>query len=168
MAAVIWYCPVCPDDTPAGPVRGNCAAHRVPLIARSEQAEERPAATPVPAARAVASSAPRMALRIAGGRVEVPADGLLLGRSLPPLLGLPEMAALTQVSRTTQARMYWEASVLYVVDAGSTNGTFVDDVSADHPLPLVPGARLRFGEDVLVDVVQLDEHGMVVANASGT
>lgn len=163
MATVTWYCPVCPDDAPASPARGTCVVHRVPLIARSEGAEEPAASTP-----AAATPQARIALRIAGGRVDVPADGLLLGRSLPPLRGLPGMAALTQVSRRTQARLYWEAGVLYVVDAGSTNGTFVDDVCAEHPLPLVPGARLRFGEDVQVEVVQLDELGMVVANGSGT
>jgi hypothetical protein len=156
MATLMWHCPVCPDDVPDRPARGDCPTHRVPLIPREESA------APEPGPAVALEAAPRrIALRLAGGRVDVPRDGLLLGRSLPPLRGLPEMAGLTQISRTAQARLYWESDELYIVDAGSTNGTFVDDVRADRPIPLRPGSRLRLAEDVPVEVVELDELGMV-------
>jgi hypothetical protein len=156
MATLMWHCPVCTDDVPDRLARGDCPTHRVPLIPREEPA------APEPERAAAPETAPRrIALRLAGGRVDVPGDGLLLGRSLPPLRKLPEMPGLTQISRTAQARLYWEAGELYIVDAGSTNGTFVDDVRADDPLPLRPGSRLRFAEDVPVEVVELDELGMV-------
>jgi hypothetical protein len=171
MATVTWHCPVCPDDTPPSAARGLCTIHRVPLVARSEQ-PDRPAPAPPnvePADdRPAAGQRPRIALRLAGGRVEVPEEGLVLGRSLPPLKGLPGMAALTQVSRYNQARLYWRADTLYVEDSGSTNGTYVDDVPAGRALPLVPGSRLRFGEDVPVEVLLLDELGMAVRNAGAS
>ncbi len=79
----------------------------------------------------------------------------------PPWRDVAAVRALTQVSRTTQARLFWQADTLYVNDAGSSNRTFVDGVRLTSPVPLRPGAALRFGLDVDVGVVELDEYGMV-------
>jgi hypothetical protein len=115
--------------------------------------EERPARA--------ASPTQRIAIILGGFRTEVPSEGLLVGRALPPWRDVAAVRALTQVSRTTQARLFWQADTLHVTDAGSSNGTFMDGVRLTSPVPLRPGAALRFGLDVDVGVVGLDEYGMV-------
>jgi pSer/pThr/pTyr-binding forkhead associated (FHA) protein len=103
----------------------------------------------------------RMALLFAGGRLDVPPDGLVVGRSSDACRRLPDMRTLDQISRHEHARFYWEDDVLYVVDCGSTNGTYVAGVPAVRPIPVSPGAALRFAKDVPVEVVALDEFGML-------
>lgn len=146
MAAVKWCCPQCPGKV--YDERDMCPIHVRPLVPQAVE----PEVTPVTC---------RLALLFAGGRLDVPRDGLLVGRSLPACRKLPDMPTLTQISREKHARFYWEDDVLYVVDCGSTNGTYVEGVAAIQPLPLSPGAALRFAKDVRVDVVALDEFGML-------
>jgi hypothetical protein len=163
VAAVIWYCQMCgPSKT--YPERGRCELHVRPyVVLEPEPANEHAPVDEVARESPATQFAPRrMALLLADGRVEVPPEGLLIGRSLPTCRDLPKMRTLTQISRDNQARLYWEEGVLYVVDGGSTNGTFVAGVAATRPLPLHPGAALRFGEDVQVEVVELDDLGMLI------
>lgn len=180
MAAVTWRCPVpgC-EVTAAG--RGNCGAHLVRLEAVAAPAAP---AAPAPdgrtgvagsgavsvsgaagsrrAAGSGGAAAPRLAIVLGGLRTEVPPDGLLVGRALPPWRDVPAVRALTQVSRATQARLFWRGGALYVEDAGSTNGTFLAGRRLTGPAVLEPGADLRFGLDVTVRVVELDAIGMAV------
>jgi FHA domain len=182
MATVIWRCPACGHESAS---RGWCpideerleAAAVAPAAAGPEAAAPGPeAAGPAPeaAGRGPEAAGPgpdraprRIVLALAGGQVEVPAAGLLVGRAVAPFRDLPGMQALRQVSRATQARLYWEGDTLYVVDAGSTNGTFVDDVQLTGPTPVRPGSRLRFGLDVPVEVTEVDEFGMTVDQDRG-
>lgn len=161
MATVIWRCPACGHESAS---RGWCPIdeERLEAEAAATAAGEPEAADPGQ------DHAPRrIVLALAGGQVEVPTAGLLVGRAVAPFRDLPGMQALRQVSRTTQARLYWESDTLYVVDAGSTNGTFVDDVRVTGPTPVRPGSRLRFGLDVPVEVTEVDEFGMTVNQDGG-
>lgn len=178
MASVIWRCPV-PGCESISDRRGRCGPHQLPLEAvREAPTEEPPAdgqltAEGQPGAdgeRGVGredrsakpvSPAQRIAIILGGLRTEVPAAGLLVGRALSPWRDVATVRALTQISRTTQARLFWQAGTLYINDAGSANGTFLDGVRLTSPVPLRPGAALRFGLDVDVGVVELDEVGMV-------
>jgi hypothetical protein len=172
MASVIWRCPV-PGCESISDRRGRCGPHQLPLEAvREAPADEEPAdrqqrADSQPGAdgdqRATPPGSPnqRIAILFGGLRTEVPPEGLLVGRALTPWRDLAAVRALTQVSRTTQARLFWQAGTLYVTDAGSANGTFVAGVRLTSPVPLRPGMDLRFGLDVDVRIVELDEHGMV-------
>jgi FHA domain len=172
MASVIWRCPV-PACESSSERRGRCGKHQLPLEAvREAPPGEEPAHGQLSAdgqhgaagkerEAQPASLVHRIAIILGGLRTEVPAEGLVVGRALSPWRDVAAVRALTQVSRTTQARLFWQAGTLYVNDAGSSNGTFVDGVRLACPVPLRPGAALRFGLDVDVGVVGLDEFGMV-------
>ena len=177
MAAVTWRCPV-PQCEFTNSRRGFCPAHHEQLEAdRGEQTTPQPGGGPgSPHAEAAAvgaapSAAPSAAgsadpprhirLILAGVPVLVPAEGIVIGRALPPWRDDPKVQALTQISRT-QARVFWRGRTLNIEDAGSRNGTFVDDRRVAKAVPLQPGAHLRFGLDVDVTVEEVDAFGMAI------
>jgi len=180
--AVTWRCPV-PQCEFTAPSRGSCKVHHERLRAdRGEETTPAPgsgpgsphaeAAAPGAAPSAASSAAPsaaesadpprRIRLILAGVRVLVPAEGIVIGRALPPWRDEPKVQALTQISRTTQARAFWRDRTLYIEDAGSTNGTFVENRRVVKAVPLQPGAHLRFGLDVDVTVEEVDAFGMAI------
>ena len=173
MAAVTWRCPV-PQCEFTNSRRGFCPAHREQLEAdRGEQTTPQPGGGPgSPHAEAAAAGAapsaagsadpPRhIRLILAGVPVLVPAEGIVIGRALPPWRDDPKVQALTQISRT-QARVFWRGRTLNIEDAGSRNGTFIDDRRVAKAVPLQPGAHLRFGLDVDVTVEEVDAFGMAI------
>jgi FHA domain len=91
--------------------------------------------------------------------VVVPADGLEIGRATP---GFKEHSQeYDQVSRR-HVRIVWGAdSELYVEDLGSTNGTYINDgeVPAGDLRRWKPGQRLRLGDDVDIELLELNEYG---------
>ena len=177
MAAVTWRCPV-PQCEFTNSRRGFCPAHHEQLEAdRGEQTTPQPGggpggphaeaaavdAAPSAAPSAAGSAGPPRHIRLilAGVPVLVPAEGIVIGRALPPWCDEPKVQALPQISRT-QARVFWRGRTLNIEDAGSTNGTFIDDCPVAKAVPLQPGAHLRFGLDVNVTVEEVDEFGMAI------
>jgi hypothetical protein len=156
MATMTYRCPVDPEGCGDRPARGYCDRHAgaVLEVVRATMAPAPPAAAPA-APAPPAQDRPQVALELLDRRVQVPPGGLVLGREVPPLEGLPGMAELTQVSRT-HARLLWLADHLYVEDCTSTNGTFVDGEKVTTRRRLTPGQRLRLGLDVDVRVVAVD------------
>ncbi|MEU1276061.1 FHA domain-containing protein [Streptomyces sp. NPDC005799] len=104
----------------------------------------------------------QLGLVIAGAIVPVRGVGegsTFLGRDAPECAYVPGIDALDQVSRV-HAELYWHAGVLYIRDTDSLNGTWIDDQEITRPTQLWPGPRrLRLGDDVHVDLVELDEYG---------
>lgn len=179
MAAVTWRCPV-PQCEFTATGRGHCKVHHERLRFEPDRTDE---VTPAPgggagsphdeaaAVGAAASAAPsaagaadpprRIRLILAGVPALVPAEGMVIGRAVPPWRDEPKVQALTQISRT-QARVFWRGRTLHIEDAGSRNGTFIEDRPVAKAVPLQPGAHLRFGLDVDVTVVEVDEFGMAI------
>ena len=177
--AVTWRCPV-PQCEFTATRRGHCKVHREQLQAvedqtgevtpapdigagspRDEAAAMGAAPSAAPAAAGAADPPRRIRLILAGVRVLVPAEGMVIGRALPPWRDEPKVQALTQISRT-QARVFWHGRTLNIEDAGSRNGTFIDDRRVAKAVPLQPGAHLRFGLDVDVTVEEVDAFGMAI------
>jgi hypothetical protein len=160
MAAMTYRCPVDPAGCGDRSGPGYCDVHAGAMyeVVRSVM---RPPAPEAPPVTEPPSQRPHVTLELLGRSVQVPADGVVLGREEPPLEAFPGMAELTQVSRT-HARLYWLAERLYVADCGSTNGTFVDGEKVTTARRLAPGQRLRLGMDVEVAVtaVEVDEFGL--------
>jgi len=176
MAAVIYRCPVgAPGECPTSPTRGFCEIHMFQLE-RSEQPPAGDAPPAAPAAPRTPAGAPgseavtrtvrpavRLALVIAGMLLPVRGEqqrggGLAIGRDEPDCAGIPGLERLDQLSRH-HARLRWIDGALCVEDLDSTNGTFVDDVPVTGPTRVWPGRRLRFAEDIDVEVVEIDEYG---------
>jgi len=153
MAAVMWVCPVggCPvrQNRP-----GSCPDDLVQLV-REEPAPEPEGRTPdaEPAPASLALDCPW------GQLVDVPAEGLEIGRSSPAFRG-GGIDRLDQVSRV-HARLLWRDGRLYVDDADSANGTYVNgaEVTPGKPVALAAGQELRLAEDVPCRIVQLNEFG---------
>jgi len=84
-------------------------------------------------------------------------DGPLRGTTLPLtssaiLIGRAPSCTLVlddDYSSSRHARLYPENGQWFVEDLGSTNGTFLDSTRVDHPLPVLPGARVKVGKSVL-------------------
>lgn len=173
-SAVTWRCPVtgCEETSDK---RGRCSRHVVSLVAETasqpgEQGGEAPGAAPgtgEAAEPAAAGPARRFAFLLAGSRFEIPGDGMVIGRAIAPLRDVPAIRALEQISRRTQARLFWQNGTIYVEDAGSTNGTFVDGLRISEAVPIRPGTALRFGLDVNVQLVELDQLGMIMSQDRG-
>jgi hypothetical protein len=175
--AVTWRCPV-PQCEFTATHRGHCKVHREQLQAVPDQTDKitpapgsgsgsphgaaaAPGAAPSAAAADSADPPRRIRLILAGVPVPVPAEGMVIGRAVPPWRDEPKVQALTQISRT-QARVFWRGRTLQIEDAGSRNGTFIEDRRVSKAVPLQPGAHLRFGLDVDVTVVEVDEFGMAI------
>ena len=160
MAPLGFVCPV-PGCRYVAPGPGVCPAHLIALV--PEQPE-----TPAPAAApeqalpglAPAGTPPSVALDFPWGQlVEIPADGLKIGRESPVFAG-SRIHEYDQISRR-HARLWWRDGDLLIDDCDSLNHTYVDGerIVPGRPVPLVPGQRLRLGLDVHVTVVELNEFG---------
>jgi hypothetical protein len=174
MAAVIYRCQVS-DECPTASGAGWCANHPTsplrperrkmppppppPDPTGAQASGPDPSPTPDPGGPPPAQRLP-VALRLLGELLELPPDGMELGRDAPRCADLPGMSDLTQVSRS-HARLSWRDNVLIVEDLRSLNGTFVNGEMVLEPRPLFPGQMLRLGQDVEVEVVELqfDEDG---------
>ena len=111
------------------------------------------AASPVvPAAKPKVSSSPRSArgqITIAeppalAGSVMSIGDEFSIGRAAECSLTLDD----TFVSQH-HASIIWKDRQYSAIDAGSTNGTFINDQRVDQPVVLRPGDRVRIGSTVL-------------------
>jgi FHA domain len=121
-------------------------------------ADPTPGRGPVPGPDLAGQAGPRrqqVALRLLGELLELPPEGLELGRDAPRCAGVPGLSELLGVSRH-HARLSWRGRVPFVEDLGSLNGTFVDGEAVVEPRPLLPGQTLRLGRDVEVEVVELE------------
>jgi hypothetical protein len=168
MAAMTYQCAVSPDQCPTSPTPGYCANHKTsrlrPVRRGFQPSPPPPEPDRMPQPGVTSRPEPGqmpVALRLLGEQLELPPDGLELGRDAPRCADLPGMGELYQVSRH-HARLFWRGSVPYVEDLRSTNGTFVDGKRVEEPRPLLPGQTLRLGLDVEVEVValDLDEYGL--------
>lgn len=167
MAAVTYRCPIDPDTCPAADTSGYCTVHWTEQLVAVHDTLAQPH-TPAsvspptvayrPAAAAPGAGPPRIALLLYGTVLPVPAGGLRLGRDEPDCAHVPGLSELLQLSRA-HAWLEWRDTTLHIVDAGSTNGTYVDDKRITAPAPLWPGRALRLGHDIEVLVVELDEYG---------
>ncbi|WP_327674575.1 FHA domain-containing protein [Kitasatospora sp. NBC_00458] len=186
MATVIYRCPVgAPGECPTSGTRGYCQVHFFVELERHDPAQDAPPPAPTtsqpappPAPAAPAGGTPdaatrparparpvvRLALVIAGALLPVRGEhqrgggGLAIGRDEPDCAAIPGLAGFDQLSRH-HARLRWIDGVLHVEDLGSTNGTHVDDRPVDGPTAVWPGHRLRFAEDIDVQVIEIDEFG---------
>jgi hypothetical protein len=169
VATVTYRCQVSPDQCPTSPTPGWCSNHPTSALRRERRGFERPAATredPPPPQDQPAQAPqperqrPQVALRLLGEQIEVPPDGMELGRDAPRSVDLPGMSDLLQVSRH-HARLFWRGSILYVEDLSSRNGTYVDGERVVEPRPLLAGQALRLA-DVGAQVVELtfDQYGL--------
>lgn len=74
------------------------------------------------------------------------------GREIPCSQGQTVFARETidpkdiSISREHHFRVTWEGSQFWIEDAGSTNGTFVNDVRITSRMPLRPGDKIRAGQ----------------------
>lgn len=163
MATMTYRCPVDPDGCGDRPGPGYCDVHAgtVLEVVRTAMKPPAPESPQTPPVDATPQQRPHVTLELLGRSIQVPPDGVVLGREEPPLEALPGMAELTQVSRT-HARLYWLADQLYVTDCESLNGTFVDGEKVTTARRLTPGQRLRLGMDVDIQVtaVEFDEFGL--------
>lgn len=109
-------------------------------------------ATAAPAPKAKASSSPRSARgqititdppELAGAVVSI-GDEFSVGRAAECHLTLDD----TFVSQH-HASITWQNRQYVASDAGSTNGTFVNDTRLTEPVVLRPGDRVRIGSTVL-------------------
>lgn len=155
MATVSYRCPDDPDGCPASTGPGFCATHPATMLEAVRAAAFTVAETP-----AEPAAAP-LTLRFLGRLVEIPPEGMEIGRETGPLASVPGMAELTQVSRT-HATIYPLNGHLYVRDEQSLNHTYVDDRKLTVPRRLEAGQVLRLGRDVelRVEGVQYDEFGL--------
>lgn len=160
MATVTYRCTSGGEGCGDHPGPGYCRTHPWAAL---EPVRNRitPVEPPPPVTVTVDAGRPHVALEFLGRTVQIPPDGLTIGREEPPLRDVPGMADLTQVSRR-HARLYWLADQLYIEDLGSTNGTFVDGDKVTTARRLAAGQKLRLGLDVAVGVVveELDEFGL--------
>lgn len=75
-----------------------------------------------------------------------------IGRSEDADISIPDMG----LSRI-HARLRRAAGTFYLEDAGSTNGTFVDNVRIEAAVRLQPGARFRLGRRTVLSMTLHDE-----------
>lgn len=147
MAAVTWVCPTggCQirQDRP-----GSCPDCLVQLVREQPEPE-----ADVAAPTGFALDCPW------GQMIDIPAEGVEIGRSSPAFRGTG-IERYDQVSRV-HARLFWVDDRLHVDDLHSANGTFVDgaEVTAEEPMALSAGQELRLGLDVPCQIVQLNEFG---------
>lgn len=177
MATVIYRCPISPD-CPTAEQAGFCPNHPTDRLERdrgrtrtqsAHQAQPRQAAEPgqppsaavPPPTRlsrqttAAGDGRPGLALQVAGERVEIPENGLVIGRSIPRFQALP-----LEVSRR-HVRLFWHGTELCVLDVGSVNGTYVDGDRITTVHPLRAGDVLRLGLDFEIPVVgEFDDFGL--------
>ena len=158
-----------PEQEAAGPAPGADPGARAgePVAAPGEAAATRPARsgrqTPGTGPGRQARPVVRLALVVGGALLPVRAEdhrggGLAIGRDEPDCAGIPGLAGLDQLSRH-HARLRWIDGALHVEDTDSTNGTFVDDRRVTGPTRVWPGHRLRFADDIDVQVIEIDEFG---------
>ncbi|MED7953024.1 FHA domain-containing protein [Streptomyces sp. BE303] len=157
-----------PGPAPSAPGTASAAGSPATVPAAAPEAATRPARAapaqqgrrPEPAARPVV----RLALVIAGALLPIRGErrrggcGLAIGRDDRDCAAIPGLADLNQLSRH-HAELSWIDGVLHVRDVGSTNGTFVDDRPVTGPTVVWPGHRLRFAQDIDVQVIEIDEFG---------
>jgi len=158
-----YQCPADPEHCEKKSEPGYCDVHAGVMleVARAVFKPPSPESPRTPPITTPPVRRPHVTLELLGRTIQVPPDGIVLGREKPPLDALPGMAELTQISRT-HARLFWLADHLYVEDCESTNGTFVDGEKVTTRRRFAPGQRLRLGldVDVLVTAVEVDEFGL--------
>ncbi len=57
------------------------------------------------------------------------------------------------------ARLYMQDNSFFLVDLGSSNGTFVDEGAVSEAMQLPPSCRIRFGKRTVVQFTAVDEMG---------
>jgi len=75
-----------------------------------------------------------------------------IGRSEDAAISIPDMG----LSRI-HAKISRKSDGYYLEDAGSTNGTFVDEGRIEHAVRLLPGARFRLGQRTVLTMTLHDE-----------
>jgi hypothetical protein len=171
MATLTYRCQVSPDQCPTSPGPGFCVNHRTSPLRPERRRVPPPPGTepggdqePMPEPDQLEQPGPQrlqVALRLLGQLLELPPEGLELGRDAPRCASLPGLSDLHQVSRR-HARVDWRGNVPFISDLQSRNGTYVNGERVTEPRPLLPGQTLRLGLDVEVQVVELDldEYGL--------
>ncbi|GLY47437.1 FHA domain-containing protein [Lentzea sp. NBRC 102530] len=156
MAPVIYRCPDDPGGCPSTLSPGFCAVHPATMLEAVRAAAFTTGETP-----AAAEPAEALTLRFLGRLIEIPPEGVEIGRETGPLASVPGMAELTQVSRL-HATIYPLNGRLYVRDEDSVNHTYLDGRRVTVPRRLEAGQVLRLGLDVELQVegVRYDEFGL--------
>jgi pSer/pThr/pTyr-binding forkhead associated (FHA) protein len=157
MATVTYRCPDDPDGCPSSTEPGFCGTHPATTLEAV-----RAAAFTVTEPEVVAEpAAAPLTLRFTGRLIEIPAEGMEIGRETGPLASVPDMAELTQVSRL-HATIYPLNGHLYIRDERSLNHTYVDGRKLTVPRRLEAGQVVRLGRDVELHVegVRYDEFGL--------
>lgn len=80
------------------------------------------------------------------------ADSVTIGRSDDADISIPDLG----LSRI-HARLFRGHAGFFIEDAGSTNGTFVDELRVKTPVLLAPGARFRLGQRTVVSLSLHDQ-----------
>lgn len=81
---------------------------------------------------------------LAGTRITLGAQTILIGRADDSTLVLTDDFASSRHARLTQRDGQW-----YVEDLGSTNGTYLDQQRVQGPLAVAPGQPIRIGATVI-------------------
>ncbi|CAN5265014.1 FHA domain-containing protein [soil metagenome] len=112
-------------------------AKRVSAPARSAAAPGRRAGKPLKQLRVTAGP-------LAGTRITLGDQTILIGRADDSTLVLTDDFASSRHARLTQREGRW-----YVEDLGSTNGTYLDQQRVQGPLAVAPGQPIRIGATVI-------------------
>lgn len=112
-------------------------AKRVSAPARSAAAPGRRASKPLKQLRVTAGP-------LAGTRITLGDQTILIGRADDSTLVLTDDFASSRHARLTQREGRW-----YVEDLGSTNGTYLDQQRVQGPLAVAPGQPIRIGATVI-------------------
>ena len=91
---------------------------------------------------------------LAGNRYQVPeGDGIYIGRSEECEIAIPD----PEVSRQ-HVKVTLHNAGIWVQDAGSRNGVFVNDKRVVRPTELKPGAKLTVGDhEFTLELAEVDE-----------
>ncbi|MFD4669278.1 FHA domain-containing protein [Lentzea sp. NPDC058450] len=160
MATLTYRCPDDPDGCPVSVSPGFCAVHPATMLEPVRAAAFSGTQTTAEAPAEPPAGSP-LTLRFLGQVIEVPAEGMEIGRETGPLASVPGMAELTQVSRL-HARIHLLNGHLYVSDEDSLNHTYVDGRRLTTSRRLEAGQVLRLGQDVELHVegARYDEFGL--------
>ena len=80
--------------------------------------------------------------------VQIPENGLLIGRSSDCDLRLPD-----EFISAKHCKIFFENEELFIEDQGSTNGTFIDGIQVEKRSPLEQGQKVQIGITELKIVV---------------
>ena len=91
---------------------------------------------------------------LAGNRYQIPeGDGIYIGRSEECEIAIPD----PEVSRQ-HAKITLHNAGIWVQDAGSRNGVFINEKRVVRPTELKPGAKLALGEhEFTLELAEVDE-----------